>query len=81
MGGGFEIHGLNLDVLRSFNCAFEDQARKRCRFCLGNGHELNECMSLINLTRSARSCGLGFHWGAIKGLTYYREMNTCANVA
>ena len=30
-------------------------------------------MTLIKWTRLARSSGFGFHFGALKGLAYYRE--------
>ena len=31
-------------------------------------------MTNILWTRTAKNCGLGFHFGAIKGMAYYREL-------
>ena len=40
-------------------------------------------MTLIKWTRKARDCGFGFHFGALKGLAYYRAriVARCGNNA
>ena len=63
---------LNRDYVTSFDNAFQAAVAETCDFCGGRGHEQRECMSLIKWTRAARDCGFGFHFGALKGLAYYR---------
>ena len=77
-GTQIKAPGVNIEVCKSFNAVLEAQAKLRCKFCSGWGHELKECMALIKATRSARFAGLGYHWGAIKSVSYYEAMVVAA---
>merc|ERR1739842_57717 len=70
--GNVTIPGINGDVLLSFANPLGQQRAIVCEWCGGRGHETKDCMTNILLTRTARNAGLGFHWGAIKGMAYYR---------
>ena len=59
-------------VLSFYNAYLAAWNEAACTFCGGRGHEHKECMTLIKWTRKARDCGLGFHFGALKGIAYYR---------
>ena len=64
---------VNTDYVRAFQLAMYNANQTFCGFCGGSGHEQRECMTLIKWTRAARDCGFGFHFGALKGLAYYRQ--------
>ena len=72
---------INWDYVQAFSRAFETALRAAaCTFCGGRGHEQRECMTLIKFTRQARDCGFGFHFGALKGLAYYRQYLANMNI-
>ena len=74
------IPGLSLEVCQSLMGVLEAQLEVRCAFCGGRGHELKECMSLIKATRAAKKCGIGYHFGNIKGEAYFRDYDKCHNI-
>ena len=66
--------GVDMVAIRTFYRWMADRALKqRCTFCGGLGHLHKQCMTLIECNRQARSVGLGFHWGAIKGFSYFES--------
>ena len=71
--------GVDMDYVQAFANAYSAAVNIRCAFCGGAGHEHRECMTLIKWTRKARDCGFGFHWGALKGIAYYRAEVNGAN--
>ena len=74
------VPGFNVDVWESFVLHMNTQANLQCGWCGGWGHETKDCMTNILLTRTARNAGVGFHWGAIKGMGYFRDAELAMTV-
>ena len=72
--GVIEIPGLNVDIVGSLAKHIDTQSQNQCLYCGGFGHDAKDCMTNIQWSRTAKQSGLGFHYGAIKGLAYYRRL-------